>query len=416
MFHKKILMLTTGAVLLFALASCTENVPPPAAAGRPAPPPLTTEPIGLQMTRAEPRLAGTPFRVLLDFERPTDMAFLLSPIPADAPHLSGERAHTGVSALMFDRGGTVDVKLASLHSGGPFPGAWTLAGAYFSNAGALPASVTIAYRAGASAQPLLQRTVEIPPGATWTPVFIDLTTLPAGASAEVGLLNIQVVASQSVYCDDVVLINNAKTLEEPAAGSPPLAGWTIRQGGCAIDVVRPARFRVTLKTPEAVPDGWSNEEANDLRARFVSATGKSWTIYADGRQYQDGQFSSLTPLGDAAVIYAQQHGSPAELSVPEEFGRIDRDTPGDKNNDGYNETRGSYQLIAKGPRFEVTLKPTTRLLAHPVLEISGLPAGNALTTVEGQLIEKTTRMPNGNLLLEIPLVLERATTISIAIK
>jgi hypothetical protein len=423
MFHKTILTLTAGAVLLFAVSSCTENVPPQsaggggaAAAARPAPPPLTTEPIGLQMTRAEPRLAGTPFRVLLDFERPTDLAFLLPAVPADAPHAATDRAHTGGSALKFEHGGAVAVKLGSLLSGGAFPGAWTLAGAYFSNAGPSPVSVTLAYRNASSAQPLLQRTMEIAPGAAWTAIFLDLTAIPAGASTDVGLLDIQVAAGASVYCDDVVLVNNARTLEEPAAGAAPLAGWTIRQGGCAIEVVRPAHFRVTLKTPEAVPDGWINEEANDLRARFVSATGKAWTIYADGRQYQDGQFSSLAPQGDAATIYAQQHGSPAEIAVPEELGRVDRDTPGDKNNDGYNETRGAYQLIAKGPRFEVTLKPTTRLLAHPVLEIAGLPAGSALTTVEGQLIEKSTRLPSGNLLLEIPLVLERATTINTAIK
>jgi hypothetical protein len=428
MFHKTILTLAAGAALLCGFSSCTENSPPQlgaTGAGRPTPPPLKTEPIGVQMTRAEPRLAGTPFRVLLDFERPTDTAFLIAQA-ADAPRTSSDRAHTGESALKFERGGggggggAVDVKLGSLTGGGgggAFPGAWTLAGAYFSTPGPGPASVTIAYRGGGvSAQPLLQRTVEVAPGAAWTPIFLDLTQLPANAGAEAGLLNIRVDGGAAVYCDDVVLINNARTLEEPAAGVPPLAGWTIRQEGCAIDVLRPAHFRVTLKTPEAIADGWNAEEANDLRARFVSATGKTWTIYADGRQYQDGQFSALAPMGDAAALFAQQHSSPAEMIVADEFGRIDRDTPGDRNNDGYNEARGSYQLVAKGPRFEVMMKPTTRLLAYPVLEISGLPAGSALTTVEGQLVEKSTRLPNGNLLVELPLTLERATTINITIK
>jgi len=51
-----------------------------------------------------------------------------------------------------------------------------------------------------------------------------------------------------------------------------------------------------------------------------------------------------------------------------------------------------------------------------VLEISGLPAGNAFITVEGQLIEKSIRLPSGNLLFEIPLALERATTVNIVVK
>jgi hypothetical protein len=369
------------------------------------------------MTRAEPRLADTPFRVLLDFERPTDLAFLLP--QAGAVQVATEQAHTGVAALKLERGGTFEVKLGSLIAGSAFPGNWTLVGAYFCTAAGAaqsPVTVAIAYRIPTSAQPLLQRTVEISGAKTWTAVFVDLTQLPVNSSAEAGLLSFQVEAAQSVYCDDVVLINNSKALEAPAGGATAQSGWTIRQGGFAIDVQQPRRFRVMLKTPEAAPDGWITEEADSLRARFVSATGKTWTIYADGRQYQDGQFSPLAPLGDAAVVYAQQNGSPAELAVPDEFGRIDRDTPGDQNNDGYNERRGSYELVAKGPRFEVTLKPTTRLLARPVLEISGLPAGNAVATVEGQLIERTTRLPNGNLLIEIPLVLERPTTINVAVK
>jgi hypothetical protein len=417
MFYKTILTLAAGAMVLCAFSSCTENGAPHAAGGaeRPIPPPLKSEPIGVQMTRAEPRLAGTPFRVLLDFERATDTAFLIT-TGADVPRTSTDRAHTGESSLKFDRGGATDVKLASLTGGGAFPGTWTLAGAYVSNAGPEAASVAIAYRASAGAEPLLQRTIELAPGATWTPIFLDLTALPANASAAAGLLSFRLDAGAAVYCDDVVLVNNARTLEEPSTGTLPTAGWTIRQGGFAIDVMRPAHFRVMLKTPEATPDGWSVEEANHLRARFVSGAGKSWTIYADGRQYQDGQFSALAPMGDAASLFGQQHVLPAETIVSDEFGRIDRDTPGDKNNDGYNETRGSYQMVAKGPRFEVTLKPTTRLLAYPVLEVSGLPPGSALITVEGQLVEKSVRLPNGNLLVELPLTLERPATINITIK
>src|SRR5436190_16348331 len=85
--------------LLAALIGCTENAAPPPAAG-PTPPPLSTEPIGVQVTRAEPRLAGTPFRVLLDFERATDLAFIAP--RATPPQLTSDRAHTGRSAVRLD--------------------------------------------------------------------------------------------------------------------------------------------------------------------------------------------------------------------------------------------------------------------------------------------------------------------------
>jgi hypothetical protein len=402
--------LVLGAAILTAISGCTENGMPPAP---PTPPPLVTEPIGQQMSRAEPRLAGMPFRVLLDFERPTDMVFLTS--QATVAQRCTDRAHTGSASLKCSPGANFDVKLSSLVSGS-FPGSWTLVGAYFSTEATAtkPANVTIVYSASVGTPPLLQRTVHLAAGAQWMPVFLDLTALPAGAVGQAGVLSFSVAGEQEVYCDDLAIVNNTQTLDAPDAG--PDSGWTIKQGGYTIDVQRPGRFRVQLKTPEAVDDGWQTKEADDLRARFVSTSGKTWTIYSDGRQYQDGRFSALFDLGEATPLFARQHASPAQVSVPEEFGRIDRDTPGDQNNDGYNERWGSYQLAARGARFEVILKPTSPLLVRPVLEISGLPAGNAFITVEGQLIEKSIRLPSGNLLFEIPLALERATTVNIVVK
>ena len=409
MFLRTVLKSATAA-LLSAFSGCVEY----SAGPNPAPPPLLTEPIGIQLTRTEPRFAGVPFRVLLDFERPSDLAFV---VPQSAGlQCSTDQAHTGRSSLQIGPGGGFGVKLGSLLSGGAFPGKWTIAGAYFRGpANGSSAKVTIAYRSAASAAPIMQRTVEVSGAGRWTSVFLDLTSL-AGPAADVGLLTFQVESSQAVYCDDVLLANNNRTLDAPAPDAPPGSAWSIRENGLTITVERPGHFRVALKTPEAAPDGWAIEEASDLRARFVSPGGKTWTIYSDGRQYQDGVFSTLVALGDAAPLYVRQHATPADLSVPEEFGRIDRDTPGDKNNDGYNERRGSYQLAAKGPRFEVTLKPNTRLLTYPILEISGLPKGSVLVTIEGQLIEKTTRLANGNLLVRVPVTLERATTINILVK
>jgi hypothetical protein len=409
MFLKTISATALAATTLLMTASCTENA---RRAPAPSPPPLKTEPIGVQITRAEPRLVGTPFRVLLDFERPTDLAFV-SAAPSDGAELSVAKAHTGGASLRVGLNTQIAVKLTSVVHG-DFPGTWTLAGAYFCCEQSTPATVRLAYRTPSSPAPLAERAVTLSQPGRWQGVFIDLTTIRS-QSTEPGLLTFRVEGGGPVYCDDVAIVNNTKVLEEPAAASPG-SGWTIRQAGLATVVDRPGRFTFTLKTPEAVSDGWVCEEANAMRARFVTAGGRTWTIYAEGRQYQDGQFNAQGSTAEAAPYFARQHASPAEVLVAEEFGRVDRDTPGDKNNDGYNELRGAYQLIANSMRFEATLRPTTPALVRPVLEISRLPAGEVLATVEGRLIENSVRLGNGTLLLELPITIERPTTVNVRVK
>ena len=120
-------------------------------------------------------------------------------------------------------------------------------------------------------------------------------------------------------------------------------------------------------------------------------------------------------MSDAGAI-AASHASPAEVKVPSQFGRVDRNTPGDEDNDGYNEARGSYELLAAASRFEVTIAPRTALLARPVLEIANLPAGSVLATIEGQLIPNPHRLPSGNVLIELPARLERAAIVSVRVE
>src|SRR5688572_3022709 len=116
-----------GLVLAAVLSGCVENRPPGtdrAAEPLPAPPPLWTEPIVVQITRAQPRLADGTFRVLLDFERPTDLAFV-QPSPPDV-QLAANRPHTGAGSLRLEAARGVRVKLGSLVTG-TFPGDWCIA-------------------------------------------------------------------------------------------------------------------------------------------------------------------------------------------------------------------------------------------------------------------------------------------------
>ena len=53
---------------------------------------------------------------------------------------------------------------------------------------------------------------------------------------------------------------------------------------------------------------------------------------------------------------------------------------------------------------------------RPVLEITNLPLGDLRVTVEGRLIESTTRLSNGTVLIDLPLTIERATTINVLVR
>jgi hypothetical protein len=403
-----------SGVFLAVCVGCTENTPPSQSASPPPkPPPLVDEPISVQIRRAEPRLASLPFRVLLDFEKPLDLSFLDKP---GAAVTDPAKAHTGKSSLRLDKTTTRDfaVKLSSLVGSG-FPGSWTVAGAFFYCDE--PATVNVSY-APAPGQPLAlpARGVRLIPG-RWTPVMVDLTALGESSAGGAGTLSFSIDSGATVFCDDVILINNDKSIAPRItdAQDPP---WSVRQRGFAITAARPARFKLTLRTVDDRPeDGWAMLEANELRARFASGDGQEMTLYADGRQYIDGKLTILGPTPRYAETLVLQQDNPADLEIAEEFGRIDRDTPGDRNNDGYNERRGAYQLVAKGPtRLEVTLKPRTAQIAVPVLEIAGLKPGRIFVTVEGQMIDHSARLDDGKVLIDLPLILHRQATVNVSVK
>jgi hypothetical protein len=402
--------LLIAAAILLTLTACTENTAPSSSlSAPPTPPPLDGQPISVQIRRAQPRLASLPFRVLLDFEKPLDLDFLDQSTLAIDP----AKPHTGQSALKLNPSAKAfSIKLSSLITG-PFPSAWTVAGAHFYCES--PATVTLTY-ALAQGQPpaLAPRTIHLVPG-KWTAVMADLTSLQ-GASESPGVLTFAANSPENaaVFCDDVLLINNDRKIS-PRPGQSPDAAWTITQRGFTITADRPARFKLSLRTIDERPDGWAMLEACELRARFVSGDGHEMTLYADGRQYTDGKLTLLTARHPYADAFEKQQQEPAEVEVDRETGRLDRDTPGDRNNDGYNELRGAYQLVAKGARLHVTLKPKNGTIPLPVLEISGLPAGPLQVNVAGRLIERTTRLDDGKVLIELPGV-RLAATVDIAVK
>ncbi|MGA2497868.1 MAG: hypothetical protein ABSH20_09010 [Tepidisphaeraceae bacterium] len=362
----------------------------------------------MQMVRTEAQLAKYPFFTLLSFETDADPVF----VSTDGAEASADatRRHTGQGSLKLAPGTkSAVVKLASLHSGREWPGRWTLIGAYCYST--RPQVLSAAFEA--DGKTLEHYTVEIPAN-QWTPVVLDiLSALSRGSAATIGTLRFTFpdALPEGLWLDDLVEIDNTGTLYDG-----PGEGISIGEKGFSFTVERPGRFKQTFRTPEADPAGWKIEETNPIRVRLSSrGPQRSMLIYPDGRQIIDGVLQPvLGNPSDAAALVAA-HNSPAWITVTGDAGRLDRNSPGDANNDGYAEQSGTYQLIAGGPRLELRIEPRGVPVVRPVLEIRELPRGSILVTMEGVLVDRVARLDNGNVLVELPGILTRPTLVNVRV-
>lgn len=350
---------------------------------------------------------------LLNFESDTDSLFISAdPGPA---RLDTAHARSGQSSLVIPAGTRrVSIKLASLVSGREFPGTWTLAGLHVYSA--QPAELTLSITSGETL--LVTRKLAIAPD-QWTAALLDigpLANLPAPAADSLRLVvDFPKPLASDLWLDDVLLADNAHTLVDPSEGIDG-QGWTVRREGFRWIIDRPQRFHIILPTDE-LAGGWRNEEADRVRARFHSDTGetKSLTLYFDGRSYWDSAYKPLSII-DAGPAYAPQHRHPAVVRVPEDQGRLDRNTPGDANHDGYNESTGAYTLVADGRHMEVSVSPHPDPLLRPVFEIRKLPPGDVRASVEGTLAEDVLRLPDGRVLIIAPGLIQRPTTLDVRVR
>jgi hypothetical protein len=380
------------------------------------------------MLQAAPELAGHRFTNLLNFESQSETAFF-SPSATLTATLDESRAHTGRSCLRLsaspdqpgDRtvlGGTLTVKLASVQGAQAFPGGWTLVGAYFYAEKPAQVVVTCDIPGGKT---IAQSVVPLRPG-QWTPVMADLANFidPQEVPTSWPLLNfhLNAAASGDIWCDDVALIDNTQWIVGTEESSVRPSAWSVCRRGLKIVCGNSDRFAVRLTPSDIAADGWTMEEANAFRVRFnsVGPEHKTLTIYPDGRSYWDGEYRPLAGELRSQPFWAAEHGSPAEIQVPESVGRLNRTSPGDANNDGYNEARATYMVIARRPRLSVSIIPRSAPIVEPMLEITGLPLGNALVTIEGQLVERTLRLDDGTLLIALPGKIERPTSVNVSVR
>jgi hypothetical protein len=421
-------LIILAAILIEGCAASDQSSLPPA-------PPV---PIAAPLSSVEPSLKDQRVDDLLDFETPSDVVFVQEQGTGGAAAggqgavITSQRPHSGHNSLMLPPGPVgINVKLASLMEGRPFPGNWTLVGAYVYCDHETEVTAACPMAGGTRS-----RTVYIAP-AKWTPVFLDLPTpattttrTPVEATAGNaksasdgpggGDLSFQFSGSGggAIYCDDVLLADNLRVYYAPTPSTPgSYSHWTILRRGLNVQISSPPLFTIMVPTPQASPGGWQVIEAGALRARFGSpGPNRFLTVYEDGRSYWDGNYRPLAATLRRDAAYAQSHENPAAITLPEDQGTVDRSSAGDTTNSGYNRRTGSYRIIAKSSTLEMTLTPRAVPILAPVIEIAHLPPGNALVSAAGKPVQRVDRLPDGTLLIDLPLRIEKPTLIEVRIQ
>ncbi|MCC6239637.1 MAG: hypothetical protein IT448_05005 [Phycisphaerales bacterium] len=351
--------------------------------------------------------------VLLDFNSPADAVFInLSPA---TPAAATDPVIRNGQLVLEPETAQVQIKLSSLLSGRTFPGDWTLLGGHLQ----AQRDVTVDLIYSIDGQTILEKQQQLPAD-QFVPVMLDLTRLnesQLAASAQLtagtgrALLTIRPHAPATILIDDILLLDNRENL------TPPGATWAIQRKGYQLEIDQPDLFSLSLSTDVSQPPAWTIEQfsAQRIIAQQNNPPGQ-WVIYADGRSFENSHLKMLTPPAADDALYLRQHNTPAQITLPSEQGRLLRQTPGDLNNDGYNEALGAYQLQAHAARLDVTITPRTPTLTNPILEISDLPAGKLIATAEGHLIDTCQRLPDNDVLIIVPHEIQRPTTINIRVQ
>ena len=390
------------------LVGCTQEPGPL------TPPKRTGEPIGVQFMRIQPVYNSIPFRILLDFESESDLAFIGGCAGAAT---NGEVAHTGLKCLKIPADcRSFTIRTASMFSSRPFPGEWTFFGGYF--IAYQPTQVEITYELQGK---ILASTAVAIPARRLTPVKLDLSSIPGFGSKnevkgttgnEVGVIKVSV--SGQVYCDDIFVANNRQNVI--SQGEKTGDYWSVYREGYSLVIGRPGLFEdVRLPMSEESKDGWVIESADDFRLILTDQKAKQrWVIYPDGRGFLNSTFKPIRKFtAEESASFTEQQQSTGEIVIAEDQGRVERNSTGDVNHDGYNESDGTYQIKANGARLEFKLTPQNHKIIRPIFEVAGMPKGRLVINVEGKVVDKFSWTKNGNALFELPIIVDRPITVEL---
>lgn len=323
-------------------------------------------------------LGGVPFTSVLDFEVPS----------SDRVYLKGKvkfekwASFTGKYGVSIPAGQSVKLRLGAALVGREFPGRWKYLGFHTRSNG--PARLRVRWREAGVSREALQVDIE-----SITREWIELVQPAELEKLELELIN-ESNQGTSIGIDDFILCDPELVVQKFQPDSIGLErsglGWYIQTSEG-----RTYAGRWDPMSSAVNPVEWS-----PLRVVFTDARGRRFSFDSHGVRRPTGEAESLLevqPLDDSA--------------------RIDRNSSGDSDQDGYNQTLGSYQVHALMPTVVLRISPLDKPVEQAMLEIDSLPPGKIRVTMEGELVNRVHRLTDGHLLIELPITIDRAMEIEI---
>ncbi len=339
---------------------------------------------------------------LIDFDSPYDTSFVVaSGIKLiDDPDKAGNR-------VMIAPGATI--KLGALVRGREFPGPWDLLGVRVRADRQTGVKLTLTLGTGES-----PCESDSNAGPHWEICWIELSKLPT--SMPIGteqLLTINSVDGKPILIDEVILAQSRTVVSQstvPGSGE----SWRVGRTALRWQVFAGEHELLSLPAAPFVEEGYRVLESNAVRTVFISPT-DTISIDRNGRLIENG----AARLDERVVKFAKttaENDSPAMIEIPPDQGRVERTLPGDRDNDGYDESRGCYTIRSTASRLSVRLSPQKFPVSWPVIEVIGLPPGAVSVWLEGQIVPWVTRLSDGKTIIELPVKLQRPIEAQVRVK
>lgn len=323
-------------------------------------------------------LACVPFTSVIDFESPkNDRVFLGGNVKFEK-----SAAFTGKYGVSIPAGQSIRLRVGAALVGREFPGRWKYLG--FHTKSSAPSHLRVRWRDGELVREAIQVDID-----STTREWLELFTPTDLEKLELELINESTEAT-TVGIDDFILCDPELVIQKSELESIGLErtqlGWYVETGD----------KRVYAGRWDPMSDAVNPLEWSPMRIVFADARGRRFSFDARGVRHPTIEPQPLL-----------------EIQILDDSARIDRNSPGDSNQDGYDESIGSYRIFALTPTVTLRVSPQDKPVDRTLIEVSKLPPGEVRVTVEGELVDRIHRFKDGRVLVELPITVDRPMQIEI---